>query len=75
MPAPAHAGKIAAGTYDTQVAYGGIKSLRVALGVRNIFDRDPPYTNAGGQFVAGYDVTYADVRGRFVYGTLTYRFR
>ena len=62
-------------TYDTQVAYSGIKSLRLALGVRNIFDRDPPYTNAGGQFVAGYDVTYADVRGRFVYGTLTYRFR
>jgi iron complex outermembrane receptor protein len=62
-------------TYDTQVAYSGIKSLRLALGVRNIFDRDPPYTNAGGQFVAGYDVTYADVRGRFVYGTATWRFR
>ena len=25
--------------------------------------------------VAGYDITYADVRGRFVYGTVNYQFR
>jgi iron complex outermembrane receptor protein len=43
--------------------------------VKNIKDRDPPYTNEGGQFAAGYDITYADVRGRFVYGGFTYKFR
>ncbi|HEX3097392.1 MAG TPA: TonB-dependent receptor [Usitatibacter sp.] len=62
-------------TYDAQVAYRGIRNVRLGLGVKNILDRDPPYTNAGGQFAAGYDVTYADVRGRFVYGTVNYSFR
>jgi iron complex outermembrane receptor protein len=62
-------------TYDLQVAFTGIRSLRLTLGAKNILDRDPPYTNAGGQFAAGYDIAYADVRGRFVYGTATLRFR
>ncbi|HET9577828.1 MAG TPA: TonB-dependent receptor [Usitatibacter sp.] len=61
-------------TYDLQGTYLLMKSLQLALGVKNVFDRDPPYTNAGGQFAAGYDITYADVRGRFVYGSVRYRF-
>ena len=43
--------------------------------MKNFTDRNPPYTNAGGQFAAGYDITYADVRGRFVYGTVKYTFK
>ncbi len=62
-------------TYDTQVSYLGFKSLRLTLGVKNILDRDPPYTNYGGGFVGSYDLSYTDVRGRFVYGTLAYTFR
>jgi iron complex outermembrane receptor protein len=62
-------------TWDGQVTFAGFKSLKLALGVRNILDRDPPYTNAGGQFAAGYDISYADVRGRFVYGNATFTFR
>ncbi len=62
-------------TYDLQGTYSGIRHLRLTLGVKNVFDRDPPYTNGGGQFAAGYDVTYADVRGRFVYGQVEYIFR
>ena len=62
-------------TYDTQVSYLGFKSLRLVLGVKNILDRDPPYTNYGGGFVGSYDLSYTDVRGRFVYGTLAYTFR
>jgi iron complex outermembrane recepter protein len=62
-------------TFDAQLAYRGFRNVRLGLGVKNIMDRDPPYTNAGGQFAAGYDITYADVRGRFVYGTINYQFR
>lgn len=64
-------------TYDLQVQYTGIKNLTASLGMRNIFNRAPPYTNAGGQtaFQAGYDPQYADPRGRFIYGTLTYAFK
>ena len=61
-------------TLDTQLGYTGIKSLKLAVGVKNLADRDPPYTNYGGGFVGGYDLSYADVRGRFVYGTATYKF-
>lgn len=62
--------------YGLQTAYQGIKNLTVTFGVRNLFDTDPPYTNAGGQtsFQAGYDPTYADPRGRFFYGKVAYKF-
>jgi iron complex outermembrane receptor protein len=64
-------------TYDLQVRYTGIKSLTLRGGIRNLFDRPPPYSNAGGQtgFQGGYDNTYGDPRGRFVYAGLTYEFR
>lgn len=62
-------------TFDLQGAYTGIRNLRLTLGMKNVMDRAPPYTNAGGQFAAGFDIAYADVRGRFVYGSATYRFK
>ncbi|MEO6363181.1 MAG: TonB-dependent receptor, partial [Caldimonas sp.] len=64
-------------TYDLQGTYEAFKSWRFSLGVKNLFDTDPPYTNAGGQtaFQAGYDPQYADPRGRFIYGRVTYLFQ
>ncbi|HSW08505.1 TonB-dependent receptor [Aquabacterium sp.] len=63
-------------TFDLQLAYTGVRNLRMMLGVRNLLDKDPPYTNSGGQvsFQAGYDPQYADPRGRFVYAGLRYSF-
>lgn len=56
-------------TYDLLASYRFNRQLELALGVKNLLDTDPPYTNNGGQsfFQAGYDPTYADPRGRFVY--------
>ena len=62
-------------TFDGQVSYHGFKSVRLTLGVKNLMDRNPPYTNYGGGFVGSYDLSYTDVRGRFVYGTATYNFK
>ena len=62
-------------TLDAQVSYLGFKSARLTLGVKNLADRDPPYTNYGAGFVGGYDLSYTDVRGRFVYLTAVYNFR
>jgi iron complex outermembrane receptor protein len=62
-------------TFDAQLMYNGIKSLQLTGGVKNLFDRSPPYTNYSPSFVGGYDISYADVRGRFVYLTATYRFK
>ena len=60
---------------DAQARYMGIRNIALTLGVKNLMDRDPPYTNAAGQFAAGYDIAYADVRGRFIYGNIRYTFR
>lgn len=62
-------------TWDLQGRYNGFRNLQLTLGAKNIFDRDPPYTNAGGQFAGGYDISYADVRGRFIYGQARWYFK
>lgn len=63
-------------TFDVHAAYSGLDRTRIAVGVRNAFNTDPPYTNAGGQNWSqfGYDPGYADPRGRFFYGSVTYSF-
>jgi iron complex outermembrane recepter protein len=61
--------------FDVQLAYTGIKNLRLALGVRNVFDKDPPiYVPVANQFQSGYDVSLYDPRARFVYGSVNYKF-
>lgn len=64
-------------TYDLQGSYEAVKSWRFTLGAHNLFDRDPPYSNAGGQtgFQSGYDNQYGDPRGRFIYGRVTYSYQ
>jgi iron complex outermembrane recepter protein len=62
--------------YDFQARYTGFKDLELRAGIRNLLDKDPPYSNAGGRtsFQGGYDPGYADPRGRYFYGGLTYKF-
>jgi iron complex outermembrane recepter protein len=62
-------------TFDTQLVYAGIKNTKLAVGVKNMFDRDPPYTNLTSNFLGGYDVSYADPRGRFIYVNATYSYK
>jgi iron complex outermembrane recepter protein len=61
--------------YDMNVSYTGIKKLRLAVGVRNLTDKNPPiYVPASNQFQAGYDISLYDARARFVYGSVNYKF-
>ena len=61
--------------YDLVASYTGIKNLKLTLGVRNLFDKDPPlFINNGSQFQSGYDVYQYDPRGRFVYVSGNYKF-
>jgi iron complex outermembrane receptor protein len=62
-------------TYDMQASYNGFKDVKLTLGVKNLGNTSPPYTNYGGGFVGGYDLSYADVRGRFLYLTAGYTFK
>jgi iron complex outermembrane receptor protein len=62
-------------TFDTQLAYTGVKNTKLAFGIKNLANRNPPYTNLTSNFLGGYDVSYGDPRGRFFYVTATYAYK
>jgi iron complex outermembrane receptor protein len=64
-------------TYDGNITYTGVKNWRFGLGCKNLANQDPPFSGAGGSlyFQNGFDPSYADPRGRFIYGTVTYRIK
>jgi iron complex outermembrane receptor protein len=62
-------------TYDLQGTWDAWRGLGVTLGVRNLFDRDPPASDQGQSFQVGYDPRIADPHGRTYYATLRYKFR
>jgi iron complex outermembrane receptor protein len=65
-------------TYDGQVSYHLGKEWTFTGGVINIGDVNPPYANyasSANNFVGGYDLSYGDPRGRFVYGRVEYQFK
>jgi iron complex outermembrane receptor protein len=61
--------------WDLYGSYTGLKNWKFVLGVKNLFDEDPPFTNQQTTFQVGYDPTYYDARGRFLYGSVTYTFK
>ena len=59
-------------TFDAYVSVKPIKLLTVTLGIKNIADKAPPYTNANqGNFGAGYNALIVDPTGRNFYVTAT----
>ena len=63
-------------TYDLNVSYKPIKPLTLAVGVRNLFDKQPAiFVPTSNQFQAGYDINQYDPRGRFLYVNASYRFQ
>jgi iron complex outermembrane receptor protein len=62
-------------TMDVQTNFSGIPNWVLTAGARNMFNTYPPYSNAAGFFQTGYDPSYGDPRGRFLYATVTYKFK
>ncbi len=58
-------------TTDVQLEYTGFKNLKFAIGARNIFDEEPPFSN---QIAAGFNITLSSPRGRFIYAKGSYSF-
>ncbi len=50
--------------WDGQLGYAWSRDVRWTLGVHNLFDAAPPFTNSDAQFQVGYDPVYADPLGR-----------
>ncbi len=61
--------------WDAQLGYRDAGGWTLAVGLKNLFDRDPPFTNQGDSFQQGYDPSYADPRGRVWYARAGYRWR
>jgi iron complex outermembrane receptor protein len=63
-------------TFDWQTKYAINKAVTATFGIKNLFDRDPPFTlqSGGGGDQIGYDGRYADPIGRQFYATLNYKF-
>ena len=62
-------------TWDAQGSYTGFKNFTLTLGVKNLMDTNPPFTNSDLTFQSGYDPSYYDPRARFVYGSIRYAIR
>ena len=60
--------------WNLSATYTGWKGLSVTGGVKNLFDKDPPFTNQGTVFQKGYDPRYADPIGRAIYLRASYSF-
>jgi iron complex outermembrane receptor protein len=63
-------------TLDWQGKYNVNKNLAMTAGIRNLLDRDPPFTirDSGGGNQVGYDGRYTDPLGRTFYVTAQYKF-
>lgn len=61
--------------WDVSISYAFSKSFRVRGGVQNLFDTPPPFSNQSYFFISGYDPSYTDPRGRFVYVSAQYAFK
>ncbi|MBB5606723.1 MULTISPECIES: TonB-dependent receptor [unclassified Janthinobacterium] len=55
-------------------AYSGFKNTEVTVGVKNLLNEDPPFSNQTGTFQSGYDPRFTDPLGRTFYVRATYKF-
>jgi iron complex outermembrane receptor protein len=62
-------------TYGLNLDFTGIRNLTLSAGVKNVLDREPPYTRQNNSFQIGYDPSLADPTGRFYYASVRFRFK
>ncbi|HEX5683747.1 MAG TPA: TonB-dependent receptor [Ideonella sp.] len=61
--------------WDLTGSWAVDETLKLRAGVLNLFNTAPPFSNQAYYFLAGYDPTYTDPRGRTFYAALSYKFR
>jgi iron complex outermembrane receptor protein len=66
------------GDYDVWnlgFSYAGFRDWTVSAGIKNLFDRDPPFSNQNSTVQVGYDPSYGDPRGRLYWIGASYALR
>jgi iron complex outermembrane recepter protein len=64
-------------TLDAQASFIGLKNFKFTLGGLNILNKNPPYANyaaSANNFIGGYDISYGNPLGSFIYGKVVYSF-
>ena len=61
-------------TWDVYGSYKPIMPLTVLVGIRNLFNRNPPFSNQLGNWGSGYNPVYSDPTLRTFYVNLKYDF-
>jgi iron complex outermembrane receptor protein len=56
-------------------SYTGFKNWTFTVGVRNLFNTDPPFTQQSNAFQVGYDPALADPTGRFWWGSIKFAWK
>ena len=60
--------------WDISGGYTFNKTVDLDVGVKNMFDRNPPFSNQAYNFQSGYDPRYGDPMGRTFFARATYHF-
>jgi iron complex outermembrane receptor protein len=60
--------------WDLTASWQVTKQLKLRGGVLNLLNTDPPFSNQAYYFLASYDPTYTDPRGRTYTASLNYSF-
>ena len=61
--------------WDLTASYALSKQIKLRVGMLNLLDKAPPYSNQAYYFLAGYDPTYTDPRGRSAFASVNYSFK
>jgi iron complex outermembrane receptor protein len=61
--------------WDVTGSWSPVKNLKLRGGVLNVLNTAPPFSNQAYYFLAGYDPTYTDPRGRTFYLGANYSFK
>lgn len=61
--------------WDLQGSWQATPALALRLGVKNLLDTPPPFSNQAYFYLSGYDPSYTDPRGRFYYASVQYKFK
>ncbi len=61
--------------WDLTGSWNITERLKLRAGVLNLLDKAPPFSNQAYYFLAGYDPTYTDPRGRNGYVSVNYSFK
>jgi iron complex outermembrane receptor protein len=61
--------------WDLTGSWAITRKLKLRAGILNLFDKDPPFSNQAYYFLAGYDPSYTDPRGRNAFVSVNYSFK